>query len=136
MISYGKQFLGAMITFMILDFVWLNYVMENVYADKMRDVATIVGGKVQINLVAGLVVYVFLAIGIVFFVLNDLSSEVGLLEVFKIGALFGFVVYGVYDFTNMATLKSWPLSLALFDIAWGIFATGLVSLVTYKIKTL
>ena len=35
------------------------------------------------------------------------------------GALFGLVVYGVYDFTNYSTLRQWPLVLALADTAWG-----------------
>ena len=35
------------------------------------------------------------------------------------GALFGLVVYGVYDLTNRAVLEKWPMRLTLADIAWG-----------------
>ena len=34
-------------------------------------------------------------------------------------ALFGFFAYATYDLTNLATLRDWPLWLALMDITWG-----------------
>jgi uncharacterized membrane protein len=37
-------------------------------------------------------------------------------------------VYGVYDFTNYATLRDWPLALALADTAWGAVATAVCAL--------
>ncbi len=40
------------------------------------------------------------------------------------GALFGLVVYGVYDFTNYSTLRQWPFVLALVDVAWGAVASA------------
>jgi Predicted membrane protein (DUF2177) len=39
-------------------------------------------------------------------------------------ALFGLVVYGVYDFTNYSTLRQWPFVVTLADVAWGTFATA------------
>ena len=38
-------------------------------------------------------------------------------------ALVGLVAYGVYDLTNLSTLRHWPLKLALVDTAWGTFAS-------------
>ena len=40
------------------------------------------------------------------------------------GALFGLVVYGVYDFTNYSTLRQCPLVLTLADVAWGAAASA------------
>ena len=45
------------------------------------------------------------------------------------GALFGLVVYGVYDFTNYSTLRQWPFALALADVAWGTAATAIAAAV-------
>jgi uncharacterized membrane protein len=33
--------------------------------------------------------------------------------------LFGFIAYATYDLTNLATLRDWPVGLALLDMAWG-----------------
>jgi uncharacterized membrane protein len=38
------------------------------------------------------------------------------------GAVYGFCAYATYDLTNQATLRHWPLTLSLVDMAWG---TGL-----------
>jgi uncharacterized membrane protein len=40
------------------------------------------------------------------------------------GALFGLVVYGVYDFTNYSTLRQWPFVLTLADLARGTVASA------------
>lgn len=36
-----------------------------------------------------------------------------------VAALFGFFAYATYDLTNLATLRQWPVGLALLDMAWG-----------------
>lgn len=41
------------------------------------------------------------------------------------GAFLGLVCYATYDLTNQATLKVWPVSITLIDIAWGTVATAL-----------
>lgn len=43
------------------------------------------------------------------------------------GALFGFAVYAVYNLTNMAALRGWPLTLGITDMVWGALLTALVS---------
>jgi len=35
------------------------------------------------------------------------------------GALFGFFAYATYDLSNLATLRGWPVRLAVVDTAWG-----------------
>ena len=45
------------------------------------------------------------------------------------GALFGLVVYGVYDFTNYSTLRQWPFVLTLADVAWGAVASAACAVV-------
>lgn len=47
------------------------------------------------------------------------------------GALLGLVAYGTYDFTNLSTLRNWPLALSLIDVAWGTVLTGVTALGGY-----
>ena len=46
-------------------------------------------------------------------------------------ALLGFLVYSVYDLTNLATLKKWEWQFAMLDIAWG---TVLFTIVTATVN--
>ena len=40
------------------------------------------------------------------------------------GALLGLVAYATYDLTNQATLRGWPLTITLADLAWGTLLTA------------
>ena len=39
-------------------------------------------------------------------------------------AAFGFFAYATYDLTNLSTLRNWPVSLSIVDLAWGTALTG------------
>jgi uncharacterized membrane protein len=52
------------------------------------------------------------------------------------GALFGFFTYATYDMTNLATLKDWPLNVAIYDIMWGTFLGASVATIGFYISTL
>jgi uncharacterized membrane protein len=45
------------------------------------------------------------------------------------GGLVGLLTYGVYNFTNLATLSRYPLWLARLDTTWGGTLFTLVSVV-------
>jgi uncharacterized membrane protein len=49
---------------------------------------------------------------------------------------FGLVTYATYDLTNLATLKDWPLIITIIDLIWGTVLCGLVSLVTWWLRSL
>lgn len=49
------------------------------------------------------------------------------------GALFGFFTYATYDLTNLATLRDWPVLVAVVDIAWGMVLCTLVAGGSYLI---
>jgi uncharacterized membrane protein len=66
-----------------------------------------------------MVVYVLIPLGIVLFALPRVDAERWLPSALAWGFVYGVVLYGVYDFTNYATLDRWPLRLTFADIAWG-----------------
>lgn len=87
-----------------------------------------VDGKMRPLLGPAFVVYLCLGLGVVFFVLPQLTAEDGLLKSFLIGAFLGIVIYGVYDMTNYSTLRNWPPLLSFVDMVWGGVLCGLVTL--------
>jgi uncharacterized membrane protein len=107
--------------FMLLDGIWLGLVMKNFYRDQLAPIARLADGGFAPNWPAALAVYVLLGAGVALFVIPR-ASDLGSAAVY--GALFGLVVYGVYDFTNYSTLRQWPLLLTLVDLAWGAAASA------------
>jgi uncharacterized membrane protein len=112
------------VAFMVLDGVWLGLLMKNFYREQLAPIVRLVDGRIAPNWPAAFVVYVLLGAGIALFVVPR-ASTVSAAAAF--GALFGLVVYGVYDFTNYSTLRQWPFVLTLADVAWGAVASAACS---------
>src|SRR5437667_12803298 len=116
-------FLVALITFGVLDGLWLGVFMGGFYKSQLSPLARMSGDKLAPLWGPALFVYVLLAFGIVAFVLPRNYDDASILR----GALFGVVVYGVYDLTNLATLRAWPVLLTMIDIVWGATASAFVT---------
>ena len=116
--------IGA-VAFTLLDGVWLGLLMRNFYRDQLAPIVRLADGGIAPNWPAAFVVYVLLGTGIALFVIPR-APTVSLAAVH--GALFGLVVYGVYDFTNYSTLRQWPFLLTLVDVAWGVAASAVAAI--------
>ncbi len=112
--------IGAL-AFMVLDGVWLGLLMKHFYREQLAPIVRLSNGGIAPNWPAALVVYALLGTGIALFVIPR-APTVPLAAAH--GALFGLVVYGVYDFTNYSTLRQWPLVLTFADLAWGVVASA------------
>jgi uncharacterized membrane protein len=112
--------IGA-VGYMVLDGVWLGLLMKDFYRNQLAPIVRLADGGMAPNWPAAFVVYMLLGTGIAFFVIPR-ASTVSIAAAY--GALFGLVVYGVYDFTNYSTLRQWPFALTLADVAWGAVASA------------
>ena len=112
--------LGAL-AFMVLDGVWLGLLMKGFYRAQLAPIVRLADGGIAPNWPAALVVYALLGAGIALFVI---PRALTVSAAAAYGALFGLVVYGVYDFTNYSTLRQWPFVLTLADVAWGAVASS------------
>jgi uncharacterized membrane protein len=108
LIAYG----AALLVIGLLDAVWLGWLARDFYR---REMGTLMADSIR--WAPALLFYFGYPAGLVTLALQptpaDLSTAV------LRAALFGLVVYGVYDMTNMATLRHWSWRLAAVDIAWG-----------------
>lgn len=121
--------LGSL-SFMLLDGLWLGLLMTGFYRTHLAPIARMVNGGFAPDWSAALVVYLCLGAGIAVFVVPRATS---LVEAVGYGACFGLVVYGVYDFTNLSTLRDWSLILAVVDVAWGMVASAVCAAALWTI---
>ena len=63
--------------------------------------------------------YSLLAFGIYYFAVKERS--------YLNAAILGLVIYGVYDFTNLATIVNFDLTTGLIDITWGTTSSLIVT---------
>jgi len=82
-----------------------------------------------ISYTAAILAYVFMIIGFLFIIIprltNNNSSKI--LQAIRIGGLFGFVVYGIYNTTNLAIFKNYSIKTSIIDTLWGTFVFSFAS---------
>ena len=103
---------AALLVVGVLDALWLGVLAREFYR---REIGDLMAGSVR--LLPAAVFYLGFPAGLVTLALVPLPASLGA-AVAK-SALVGLVAYGVYDMTNMATLRHWGWKLALTDMAWG-----------------
>ena len=117
-----QYFLTAII-FVILDGTYLNLVKG--YFNKQ--VKSIQGSDIQMNIVATGLTYVVLIYGLNYFIIRKNKSV-------QEAALLGFFVYAVYELTNLALFKNWSILTVIMDTTWGTILFGLTTDIVYAIQ--
>lgn len=118
-----KDFIKITIVFAILvslDLVYLGVIQKEFIT---RFFTTINRGPMKLQLVPGLLSWALLAWGLYHFVLS--RPRWTLID----AALFGLIVYGVYDMTNLATIAGWTWQFAVADMIWGAVLMTIVALI-------
>lgn len=110
----------------LLDSIWIGFLMTDIYKSNIAKILSISKDAVTFNPLPGILVWMLIAFGALFFVL-PLTKNLDYLTTFYYGAFFGLVLYGVFEFTNMATFSNWSLKTAVIDIFWGMFLNGAVA---------
>ncbi len=114
-----KCLLPTLILFCLLDYLWLGNLGKGLYLDNIGNLLLLDGQTITPRLIPALIVYLLFAVMLWWLVLPLANSQVG--PSFLYGALVGFVIYGIYDMTNLAVFKDWTLFIAIVDWCWGIF---------------
>lgn len=130
-----KPLLISLASFVVFDFLWLGFVVKDFNVRQLSEIGRIENGEFKILFIPALLTYLIMALIVTLFVLPRISPETSWLPVFGWGALMGFLVFGVFDLTNLAILKNYPVRFCLADMAWGTLVFGLVSLIANKFQT-
>lgn len=110
------------IIFISLDSIYLNLIKD--YFQKQ--IQQVQGSNIQINFLGAAICYLFLIVGINYFIIKPRKSV-------KDAFLLGLVIYGVYETTNYALFKKWSILTVIMDTLWG---GTLFALTTYFINML
>lgn len=123
-----KIFLLAALLTVLIDILWLGVLMNRFYVKQLGALAR--GGSEGFKplLWPAVVVYLCIPLGIVLFVLPRVDAARAGLSALAWGGAFGVVLYAVYDMTNLALLRDWPLKMTLVDIVWGGALCAMVSM--------
>lgn len=119
-------YISGLIAFLFIDFIWLKYIALSFYREQI--------GHLMLdkpNLGIALLFYLFYVVGVVVLAVNPALEKGQWTTAVLYGGLLGFVAYGTYDITNLATLKTWPPIVAVVDMIWGTVLTASVAVIAY-----
>lgn len=126
--DFAKHFLLVLVTFLLVDSVWLWLVAPRFYQSQigflLRDTP---------NWYAAGAFYLLYVFGLTVFVVTPAIGDKSTVQGISKGALFGLVTYATYDLTNLATVKDWPLLVTLVDLAWGATLCALTTFVSTRL---
>lgn len=128
--QFFTTYIAGLIAFLVIDYIWLKYIALSFYREQI--------GHLMLdkpNLGIALLFYLFYVVGVVVLAVNPALEKGQWTTAVLYGGLLGFVAYGTYDITNLATLKSWPPIVAIVDIIWGTVLTASVAAIAYFATT-
>lgn len=116
------SYLLTTVVFFIIDLAWIGGFAKKFYWGNMGSII-----KDDINWVAALIFYLLYIVGIFVFAILPAVKAESLQHAIIYGALFGFFCYATYDLTNLATMKGFPMKVAIVDMIWGVILTSSVA---------
>ncbi|MEJ5989758.1 DUF2177 family protein [Ramlibacter sp. PS3R-8] len=121
-LQFAAAYAVTALAFLGLDAVWLTSMADRLYRPAL---GSLMADKFALGPAAAFY-FVYVA-GIVGFAVAPAVASGSATGALLRGLALGFVAYATYDLTNQATLRGWPWSVTLADLAWGTVATGLAA---------
>ena len=115
-----RELIISSLILFILDSIFI-YLNSSMFSSQIMDVQA---SPLKINIVGGILSYVFLIGGLNYFILREHRS---VLDAF----ILGLIIYGVYETTTYALLKKWHLRTVITDTLWGGILFGSTTYLTY-----
>lgn len=128
MLSIAVRYGAALAVLAAGDILWLRYFVHAVFQPTLKPIL-----REEIDWRVAILFYLLYAIGIAVFAVTPALASRSAWPALGYGLLFGFLAYLTYDATNYATLSAWTVKLAVMDVGWGTFISGVAGLASYGI---
>lgn len=120
--QFFVAYLSSLLTFLVIDAVWLGLIAKKFYANQLGSLM-----REDILFLPAGVFYLLYSAGVVLLAVRPEQPNLSLLNVAFYGGVVGFIAYGTYDVTNLATVKNWPPLMSFVDLVWGTAISSLVA---------
>lgn len=118
---YIKHSLLTVIFIVVFDLIWLT-LQKPMYNSMVKKIQ---GTDISMRLVSGILAYIIMFIGLLYIIYPIIAKKnnttPNYILAFKTAAVFGFVVYGIYNTTNYAIFKDYSITVSIKDTLWGTF---------------
>ena len=112
-------YLSVTTIFLFIDIIWLSQSFSYIYQPNIGELL-----RENIIIFPAILFYIIYPLGATILVALPSLEKVLLKTIFINGFVLGFIAYGTYNLTNMATLEGWSAKVVIIDMIWGGFLTG------------
>jgi len=116
--KYLATYAATALVLLVLDVLWIGGLAKSLYQE---GIGHLMAEQPRLGVAA--LFYALYPAGLLVFVVAPRGVTDSWPVTLVRAALFGLVAYATYDLTNLATLKGWPVGLAMLDMAWGCVAS-------------
>jgi len=128
-----KVILLVIVLLLVFDFIWL-YLNKNMYNSLVKKVQ---GSDIKLNFIGASLAYCCSLIGLLVFSFPLIKYEYEknkkqslLLLSVKYGGLLGFIIFALFNTTNLAIFKNYDYKVALIDTLWGFSSYSLITYIS------
>ena len=127
-----KQIMNHLLTIILVIALYILFDAPYLYYTNQHYtniVKSIQGSGITDRYYSAIIVYIALAVGVIYFVLPRVNSDN---DALMFGALFGIVSYAIFDFTTHMLFVKYDIYTAIMDTLWGGVLAAAVSWITWK----
>ncbi len=126
--KYIYLYIILLVIFLVIDLIWLNFIAKDLY---QKEIGSLLLKNPKL-LPAILFYSLFIVAILILAVIPGIEAK-SLGKTLFLGAVLGFISYGTYDFTNLATLNNWSVKVTIIDLIWGTSITTTMAYLGYII---
>ena len=108
----------SILILIFLDLIWVKNIMTKRYKILVNNIQK---SPLKINYKMAICAYTLMVAGLLIFVLPNIRKNHEFIDSIKYGFSFGFITYGIYNFTAGSVFNDWDYKILIMDILWGGF---------------
>ena len=112
-------YLLSFVAISIIDAIWHLVLFGKLYSQRFAPVARMVDGKLDLQLLPGILSQLLLVAATMFLVLYKTGGNPKLGAGALIGAACGILAISVYGLVNFALINHWGLEITILEVLWG-----------------
>ena len=126
-----QVFITSFIIIAVIDIPVISQIMSPMWK---KMIFKIQQAPMVLNKHYALIAYFFLALALSVFSIPNIRNTNILGDSIYYGGILGLVIYGIFDFTNLALLQNYNLRIGIIDTLWGGILLATCSYIVKKIN--
>ena len=130
MIEFIKTYIVSLIVIGIIGIPVISQIMSPMWKNMIENIQV---SEFVVKKYSAFIAYILLALGLSVYSIPKISEDNILGDSIIYGGLLGLIIYGVFDFTNLAIINKYNLKIAIIDTIWGGILFTLAGFISKKV---